>query len=211
MQFQNHRQRGQTVYSLHAEVECIGKGKARAPYEFGCKVSVATPVTRPRGGQFVLHSKALHGNPFDGHTLAGAIADIENNTGIEVRRTHVDKGYRGHDEPNKYRVWISGQVRRTTAALKREMKRRAAIAPIIGHLKAEHRMDRNYLKAATETASMPSSPPPDSTSTSCSGGSNASCAPGSRPFSAAPKSLRSLEPTNQGRFSQTTNFRPAIS
>jgi len=145
--FQHQRQRGQKVYSLHApEVECIGKGKARAPYEFGCKVSVATPVTQPKGGQFVLHSKALHGNPFDGHTLAGAIADVENNTGVAVRRTHVDKGYRGHDYPNKYRVWISGQVRRTTAAIKREMKRRAAIEPIIGHLKAEHRMDRNYLK-----------------------------------------------------------------
>lgn len=145
--FQHQRQRGQKVYSLHApEVECIGKGKARAPYEFGCKVSVATPVMRPKGGQFVLHSKALHGNPFDGHTLAGAIADIENNTGVAVRRAHVDKGYRGHNYPNKYRVWITGQVRRTTAAIKREMKRRAAIEPIIGHLKADHRMERNYLK-----------------------------------------------------------------
>lgn len=147
VQFQYQRQRGQKVYALHApEVECIGKGKARAPYEFGCKVSVATPVTQPKGGQFVLHVKALHGNPFDGHTLAGAIADTEKNTGVEIKRAHVDKGYRGHDYPNKYRVWISGQVRRTTASIKREMKRRAAIEPIIGHLKAEHRMDRNYLK-----------------------------------------------------------------
>src|SRR6202012_1651690 len=126
--FQHQRQRGQKVYSLHApEVECIGKGKARAPYEFGCKVSVATPVTRPKGGQFVLHSKALHGNPFDGHTLAGAIADTQKNTGVAVRRAHVDKGYRGHDYPNNHRVWISGQVRRTTASIKREMKRRAAM------------------------------------------------------------------------------------
>ena len=67
---QDQRQRGPKVYSLHApEVECIGKGKARAPYEFGCKVSIVTPVTAPKGGQFVLHAKALHGNPFDGHTL----------------------------------------------------------------------------------------------------------------------------------------------
>lgn len=145
--FQHQRQRGQKVYSLHApEVECIGKGKARTPYEFGCKVSVATPVTQPKGGQFVLHAKALHGNPFDGHTLNTAITDIEKNTGIEVRRAHVDKGYRGHNYPNKHRVWITGQVRRTTASLKREMKRRAAVEPIIGHLKAEHRMGRNYLK-----------------------------------------------------------------
>jgi transposase, IS5 family len=144
---QDHRQRGPKVYSLHApEVECIGKGKARAPYEFGCKVSVATPVTQPKGGQFVLHARALPGNPYDGHTLGPAIADIERMTGIEVKRGHVDKGYRGHNHPHKFRIWISGQVRRTTAAIKREMKRRAAIEPVIGHVKAEHRMDRNYLK-----------------------------------------------------------------
>jgi len=147
IRFQNQRQRGPKVYSLHApEVECIGKGKARAPYEFGCKVSIATPVTKPKGGQFVLHAKALHGNPFDGHTLKPAVADIENNTGVEVRRIHVDKGYRGHNYPNRFRVWITGQVKRTTAAIRREMKRRAAIEPVIGHVKAEHRMDRNYLK-----------------------------------------------------------------
>jgi len=144
---QDHRQRGPKVYSLHApEVECIGKGKARAPYEFGCKISIATPVTQPKGGQFVLHARALHGNPFDGHTLGPAIADIERMTGIEVKRGHVDKGYRGHNHPHRFRIWISGQVRRTTAAIKREMKRRAAIEPVIGHVKAEHRMDRNYLK-----------------------------------------------------------------
>lgn len=144
---QRQKQRGQKVFALHApEVECIGKGKARTPYEFGCKVSVAVPVTRPKGGQFVLHAKALHGNPFDGHTLKQAVDDVEKNTGVEVRRIHVDRGYRGHDEPNKFRVWISGQVRRTTASIKREMKRRAAVEPIIGHLKADCRMGRNFLK-----------------------------------------------------------------
>jgi IS5 family transposase len=144
---QDHRQRGPKVYSLHApEVECIGKGKARTPYEFGCKVSVATPVTSPKGGQFVLHAKALHGNPFDGHTLGPMIADMEKLTGVEAQRIHVDKGYRGHNHPNKFRVWISGQVRRVTTAIRREMKRRAAVEPVIGHIKAEHRMDRNHLK-----------------------------------------------------------------
>jgi IS5 family transposase len=147
VRLQDHRQRGRKVYSLHApEVECIGKGKARAPYEFGCKVSVATPVTQPKGGQFVLHAEALHGNPFDGHTLGPMVADLERLTGVETRRIHVDKGYRGHNHPHKFRVWISGQVRRTTAAIRREMKRRAAVEPVIGHLKAEHRMGRNHLK-----------------------------------------------------------------
>ncbi len=74
------------------------------------------------------------------------IAGMEEFTGVEVRRIHVDKGYRGHDYPNKFRVWISGQVRRVTKSIRREMKRRAAVEPVIGHVKAEHRMERNYLK-----------------------------------------------------------------
>jgi IS5 family transposase len=144
---QDRHQRGPKIYALHApEVECIGKGKARTPYEFGCKVSVATPVTSPKGGQFVLHAKALHGNPYDGHTLGPIIADLERLTGVETRRIHVDKGYRGHNHPHKFRVWISGQVRRVAASIRREMRRRAAVEPVIGHLKAEHRMGRNYLK-----------------------------------------------------------------
>jgi transposase, IS5 family len=61
---QKQQQRGPKVYSLHApEVECIGKGKAHRPYEFGVKVSVATTLTHAKGGQFVTHAKALPGNP----------------------------------------------------------------------------------------------------------------------------------------------------
>jgi len=147
VRWQDQHQRGSKVYALHApEVECIGKGKARAPYEFGCKVSVVTPVTRPKGGQFVLHATALHDNPFDGHTLGPVIADLQRLTGVEARRIHVDKGYRGHNHPNRFRVWISGQVRRVTKSIRREMKRRAAVEPVIGHLKAEHCMGRNHLK-----------------------------------------------------------------
>ena len=64
---QERRQRGRKVYSLHApEVECIGKGKAHRPYEFGVKVSVATTVKHSAGGQFVTHAAALPGNPYDG-------------------------------------------------------------------------------------------------------------------------------------------------
>lgn len=150
---QNHKQRGPKVYALHApEVECIGKGKARAPYEFGCKVSVATPATKPKGGQFVLHVKALHGNPFDGHTLGPMVAEMEKLTGVAAVRVHVDKGYRGHNHPNRFKVWITGQVRRVTPTIKREMKRRAAVEPVIGHLKADHRMDRNHLKGRSGDA-----------------------------------------------------------
>ena len=144
---QEQRQRGPKVYSLHApEVECIGKGKARAPYEFGCKVSIVTPVTAPKGGQFVLHAKALHGNPYDGHTLGPVIDDLEMLTGVAVGRIHGDKGYRGHNYPDRFKVWISGQARRVTQVIRREMRRRAAVEPVIGHLKDDHRMRRNHLK-----------------------------------------------------------------
>ena len=107
---------------------------------------MTTPVTAPKRNQFVLHAKALHGNPFDGHTLGPVITELEQQTGVETRRIHVDKGYRGHNHPEKFRVWISGQVRRVTKPIRREMRRRAAVEPVIGHTKAEHRMGRNYLK-----------------------------------------------------------------
>ena len=94
----------------------------------------------------MLHAKALHGNPFDGHTLGPVVAELKALTGVETRRIHVDKGYRGHNHLEKFRVWISGQVRRVIAPIRREMRRRAAVEPVIGHMKAEHRMGRNYLK-----------------------------------------------------------------
>ncbi|RWK54654.1 IS5 family transposase, partial [Mesorhizobium sp.] len=92
---QRQRERGRKVYSLHApEVECIGKGKAHKPYEFGVKVSVATPLYRSRGGQFVAHIKALPGNPYDGHTLATILPAIENSIGANLAKIVADAGYR---------------------------------------------------------------------------------------------------------------------
>ncbi|MBU6473988.1 MAG: IS5 family transposase [Alphaproteobacteria bacterium] len=145
---QHQRQRGQKVYSLHApEVECIGKGKAHKPYEFGVKASIATPIKHAKGGQFVLHAKALPGNPYDGHTLKTVIPGIEAMVGNTLERILADAGYRGHNAPSRYkfRVYTAGQKRRMTPEIKRQMRRRSAIEPVIGHLKAEHRMDRNYL------------------------------------------------------------------
>jgi len=135
--------RGPKVYALHAP-----RSNASAMAKPGCRTSsaarvlVATPATKPKGGQFVLHAKALHGDPFDGHTLGPVVAELEALTGIETR----GKGYRGHNHAQKFRVWISGQVRRVTAPIRRQMRRRAAVEPVIGHLKAEHRMGRNHLK-----------------------------------------------------------------
>jgi IS5 family transposase len=128
-------------------VECIGKGKAHKPYEFGVKVSVATTLKRCKGGQFVAHVRALPGNPYDGHTLATVIPAIEQLLGITIERLHTDAGYRGHNAPldYKFKIFTSRQKRRVTPQIKREMRRRSAIEPVIGHLKDDHRMDRKYL------------------------------------------------------------------
>src|SRR5216684_1168665 len=124
---QKQHQRGPKVYSLHApEVECIGKGKAHRPYEFGVKVSVATTLKHCKGGQFVTHVKALPGNPYDGHTLATVIPDMEALVGSTIARILADKGYRGHNAPPdyKFRIFLSGQKRGVTPAIKRELRRR---------------------------------------------------------------------------------------
>jgi transposase, IS5 family len=145
---QRQRERGRKVYSLHApEVECIGKGKAHKPYEFGVKVSVATPLNRCRGGQFVAHVKALPGNPYDGHTLSSVMPAIEATIGAELDRVVTDAGYKGHLAPKekRFRVYVAGQKRGLSAAIRRAFRRRAAVEPVIGHLKAEHRMGRNHL------------------------------------------------------------------
>jgi transposase, IS5 family len=144
---QQQRQRGWKLYSFHApEVECIGKGKASAPYEFGVKTSIVTTNARAPGGQFVLHAKSLPGNPYDGHTLGTVIAAAERLTGCEVERAYVDKGYRGHDAANPRRVFISGQKRGVFGAIKRELRRRSAIEAVIGHMKNDGHLGRCYLK-----------------------------------------------------------------
>ncbi len=145
---QRRGERGRKVYALHApEVECIGKGKAHKPYEFGCKVSVATPLHRCRGGQFVAHVKALPGNPYDGHTLATVIPQIEQTIGADLDRVITDAGYKGHHAPRekRFRVYVAGQKRGLSPAIKRAFRRRSAVEPVIGHMKNEHRMVRNHL------------------------------------------------------------------
>ena len=144
---QQQRQRGWKLYSFHApETECIGKGKASAPYEFGVKASIVTTNARAPGGQFVLHAKALPGNPYDGHTLRDVIEDTQKLTGCAIERAYVDKGYRGHDAQNPRRVFISGQKRGVFGTIKRELRRRSAIEPVIGHMKSEGHLGRCYLK-----------------------------------------------------------------
>jgi IS5 family transposase len=111
-QRQDVKAQGRKVYSLHApEVGCIGKGKARAPYEFGVKVSVAKTLHRSRGGQFALRAAALSDNPYDGHTLEVVIPNMRKMMRNEISRILADAGYRGHNAPNshKIRVFTQGQ------------------------------------------------------------------------------------------------------
>lgn len=145
---QDKKTEGRKVYSLHApEVECIGKGKAHMPYEFGVKVSLATTLHRSKGGQFAIHAMALPGNPYDGHTLKDVIPDMQALIGNEIKKILADAGYKGHNAPgtHRFRVYTQGQKRGVSPAIKKQMKRRAAIEPVIGHVKNEHRMGRNHL------------------------------------------------------------------
>ena len=137
------------LYSLQApEVACIAKGKARTPYEFGCKVGIAT--TNREG--LVLAAKHFEGNPYDGHTLKDTVSQAVQMTGVEAKRIYVDKGFRGHDYEGGADVIPSGRKRGLSPQMKRELKRRSAIEATIGHMKTDGRLDRNYLKGQTGDA-----------------------------------------------------------
>jgi IS5 family transposase len=130
------------VYSVQApEVECIAKGKAHKRYEFGVKVSVVSTSKE----SFVIGMQALPGNPYDGHTLAGSLEQVQRLTGQLPTEAYVDRGYKGHGIAT-LSVWIAGAKRGVTAAIKRKLKRRNAIEPVIGHLKSDGRLGRNFLK-----------------------------------------------------------------
>ena len=132
------------VYSVHApEVECIAKGKAHKPYEFGVKVGVVATSKE----SFVVGMKALPGNPYDGHTLKASLEQTQRITGMAPKEAYVDRGYRGHGIPlDRLKVWIAGAKRGVTVAIKKKLKRRNAVEPVIGHMKTDGRLGRNFLK-----------------------------------------------------------------
>ena len=136
------------LYSLHApEAYCLSKGKAGKPYEFGCKVSLVT--THKQG--LALSSQALIENQFDGHTLDKSLKKAEEITVIKIEKGFVDKGYKGHGVEDT-EIYISGQKRGITRALRQKLKRRSAIEPHIGHMKSEGKLRRNYLKGTVGDA-----------------------------------------------------------
>jgi len=131
------------VYSLHAlEVECISKGKAHKRYEFGCKVPVVSTST----GNWILEIDAVHGNPYDGHTLKQSLASAEKNAGYKIGQAFCDRGYRGVEKDvTGVDVYLPSS-RRLPRTLRRWLRRRSAIEPVIGHLKSDNGMARNHLK-----------------------------------------------------------------
>jgi IS5 family transposase len=132
------------LYSLHApEVECISKGKARQPYEFGVKVTVAT--THKEG--LVVGMRSLPGNPYDGHTLPEAIEQVSILTAQKPKAVFVDKGYRGVSVDG-VTIWRSGQKRGVTPSIRKAIHRRSAVEPAIGHMKNEGKLRRNWLKGS---------------------------------------------------------------
>lgn len=132
------------LYSLHEpEVRCISKGKAHKRYEFGQKVAVATTNRR----DWFVGARLCEGNPYDGHTLAATLEQVQSITGVPVSDGYVDKGYRGHDYEGDTTIHIAGSgTKRLTATQRKRRKRRSAVEPKIGHAKHDNRMGRCYLK-----------------------------------------------------------------
>lgn len=130
------------VYSLHEpHVECLSKGKARNPYEFGNKVSFITTWKK----NWIIGAKSFFGNPFDGKTLKEAVNQAERISGVEIKKIGADRGYRGKiNHPEGKETLITG-VGSLSAKDKRFLRRRSSIEPVIGHMKQEHRLGVNYL------------------------------------------------------------------
>lgn len=142
-----HRQRPKDkdkLYALHApEVECIGKGKARQPYEFGVKVGIA--ITAKQG--LIVGARSFPGNPYDGDTLKEQLEQVECLTRIQPQTAIVDLGFRGR-EIEGTTVLHRGKTKTLTKSQWRWVKRRQAIEPVIGHVKDDCGMRRCALKGA---------------------------------------------------------------
>ena len=137
------------LYALHApEVECIGKGKARKPYEFGVKSAVV--VSHEHG--LMLGARTFPGNPYDGHILSAVLEQATNLTqdiAVTLKHIVVDLGFRGVDADNPDKEIIHrGKFKSLSKQQKGWLKRRTAVEPAIGHLKSDHRMDRCWLQGA---------------------------------------------------------------
>ena len=141
------------LYALHApEVECIGKGKARKPYEFGVKAGLA--ITHEHG--LIVGARTFPGNPYDGHTLNEQLEQatiLLEGIAPPPKTVYVDLGYRGVDRDNPdIEIIHRGKLKSLTQDQRRALKRRQAVEPVFGHLKADHRLNRCWLQGETGDA-----------------------------------------------------------
>jgi len=136
------------IYSLHEpQVYCIAKGKDHKQYEYGNKVSVASTAKGNIIVGVVSHDKNVH----DSHTLPEVLRHIEVTRGTAVKTAICDRGYRGKSQVNETTIQLPKKPLKRDNRYQRDKKRkqcrrRAAIEPIIGHLKSDFRLSRNFLK-----------------------------------------------------------------
>jgi transposase, IS5 family len=141
------------LYALHApEVECLAKGKARKPYEFGVKAAI---VISHKAG-LMMGARTFPGSPYDGHILSAAIEQATNlmqDLPAKIKQVVVDLGFRGVDADNPgMEIIHRGKIKSLSKQQKTWLRRRQAVEPAIGHLKSDHRMDRCWLQGTVGDA-----------------------------------------------------------
>jgi IS5 family transposase len=137
------------VYSLHKPfTNCISKGKPHKQYEFGNKVGLITGGKK--GKKIILAVKAFLDNPFDGHTIEPLLNQMEINNLQLPKELVYDRGGKGKAQIKGVNIIIPSPPKKTDTPYQKQVKRkkcrsRAAIEPVIGHLKTDFRMQQNYL------------------------------------------------------------------
>lgn len=144
---QQHSDRNK-IYSLHEpQVYCLAKGKEHKGYEFGSKASVV--MTKTAG--VIVGAVAHEENLYDGDALRPALEQTKSITGQQPAKAIVDRGYRGRKEVDGTEVLLPGkpkpgQSKSVSAKMRACFRRRAAIEPVISHLKHQYRLARCFLK-----------------------------------------------------------------
>jgi IS5 family transposase len=147
---QQERNSKNKIYSIHEpEVSCIAKGKDSKPYEFGNKSSIV--LTKTTG--VIVGAMAFKRNIYDGHTLEPQLNQTKRLRGTDPKVAIVDRGYKGKKSIGNTEIVKPGPISKSANNYQKQKKRkrcraRAAIEPIIGHLKHDHKMIRNYLKGS---------------------------------------------------------------
>lgn len=138
------------VYSLHEPaVYCVGKGKDHKPYEYGRKASVVCTLESQVIVGAVSHDDHVH----DSKTLKDALTEAERHRAKPINMAVVDRGYRGAKHTVPCEVLLPSPPLKRDTKYQQQKKRilcrkRAAIEPIIGHLKHDYRLSRNWLKGS---------------------------------------------------------------